>query len=123
MYLQHTAVTHVLGCNTGFVGMEGFNWYASGALLALNTFGPHIVVTCAAQTSFRADASGPRRRKQICLTYLLLRSLNTWVTICSAAIQRRHLMVWALFAPRYLFEVCFLAIVDICMVTGSWFAA
>lgn len=122
MYLQPTSVTHALRCNAGFVGMEEFNWYASGALLALNTFGPHVVITCAAQTSFTADASSPRRRQQTCLTFLLLRSLNTWVAICSAAIQRRHLMVWALFAPKYIFEVCFLAIVDTCMVIGSWFA-
>lgn len=121
--VQHTGVTHVMGCNAGFVGMEEFNWYASGALLALNTFGPHVVITCATQSSFAADAGGEQGRKQTCLAYLLLRSMNTWVAVCSAAIQRRHLMVWALFAPKYIFEVCFLAIVDTCMVcTVSWFA-
>lgn len=120
--MQHTTVKHEFGCNAGFVGMKEFNWYASGALLALNTFGPHVIITCAAQTSFTADAGGQRRRKQTCLTYVLLRSLNAWVAICSAAIQRRHLMVWALFAPKYIFEVCFLAIVDMCMVMGSCFA-
>ena len=120
--MQQKTVKYVLGCNAGFVGMEEFNWYASGALLALNTFGPHIIITCAAQIKFTANADCQRRRKQTCLTYLLLRSLNTWVAICSAAIQKRHLMVWALFAPKYIFEVCFLAIVDMCMVMGSCFA-
>lgn len=100
--------------------MDEFNWYASGALLALNTFGPHIVMTYAVQTSFQTHANGPRSKKQTrCLTYLLLRSVNAWVATCSAAIQRRHLMVWALFAPKFMFEVCFLVVVDICMVLGS----
>ena len=118
-----TTLLNVSGCNAGFVGLEEFNWYASGGLLALNTFGPHIVMTCAAQTSFHTDVHGQRSRRRVsCLTYLLLRSVNAWVATCSAAIQRRHLMVWALFAPKFVFEVCFLAVVDICMVSSSWSA-
>ncbi len=30
----------------------------------------------------------------------------------SAAIQRRHIMVWALFAPKLVFEACFLFVSD-----------
>ncbi len=91
----------------GFVGIESFNWYTSGALLALNTFGSHILLTCA--------QSGRRAMRQCCLAYLFTQTLNAWVTTCNVALQRRHLMVWALFAPRFLFQLCFLAVADMSM--------
>lgn len=103
--------------------MEEFDWYASGALLALDTFGPHIMMTVAAQTGFANHNTCEARRRTTCLTYVFFRSLNAWVATCSAAIQRRHLMVWALFAPKFLFEVCFLAVIDVSVMATSWFAA
>ena len=109
--------------HAGFVGMEEFEWYVSGALLSLNTFGPHMVMTIAAQAGFTNPTSCEARRRTTCLTYMLVRGLNAWVATCSAAIQRRHLMVWALFAPKFLFEVCFLAVIDISMMATTWFAA
>ena len=97
---------------TGFVGVDEFNWYTSGALLALNTFGYPALITCAQHVrKLRAERSIP----QTCLSYLLVATLKTCVATCSAAIQRRHLMVWALFAPRLLFEICFLSVVDMCL--------
>ena len=73
-------------------------------------------MTSAAHTELATYAHASRSTKQMaCLTFLLLRSLNAWVATCSAAIQRRHLMVWALFAPKFLFEVCFLAVADVSM--------
>ncbi len=60
--------------------------------------------------------------QQRCLAYLLVMTLRAWVTTCSAALQRRHLMVWALFAPRFLFELSFLGIVDVSMVLFALYA-
>ena len=45
--------------------------------------------------------------------FLVVRAMNSWVATCSAALQRRHLMVWALFAPKFVFEVCFLFVADL----------
>lgn len=106
------AVLKAVWYTAGFVGIEAFNWYASGALLALNTFGSHFLLTCV-QSGRSANNSQPLR--QCCLAYLLIQTLNAWVTTCSVALQRRHLMVWALFAPRFLFQLCFLAVVDMSM--------
>lgn len=102
-----------LCCTAGFVGVDEFSWHASGALLAINTFGSHILITCA-QTQLGTPVK--QSVKQTCLATLVVRTLNAWVTASSAALQRRHLMVWALFAPRFLFELCFLGIVDVVMV-------
>jgi hypothetical protein len=46
------------------------------------------------------------------LVFGLVRSLNTFANTVSAGVQRRHLYVWALFAPKFVFEVCFLGVTD-----------
>ncbi len=113
------AVLTSLYYTAGFVGIEAYNWYASGSLLALNTFGSHMLLT-GAQSGRSANSSQPLR--QCCLAYLLTQTLNAWVITCSVALQRRHLMVWALFAPRFLFQLCFLAVVDMSMTLCAVFA-
>ena len=40
----------------------------------------------------------------LCLRYLLLHGLRLFGVMLSAAVLRRHLMVWKIFAPRFLFE-------------------
>ncbi len=44
--------------------------------------------------------------------FALLRALVAGAAMLSAAIQRRHIMVWALFAPKLVFEACFLFVSD-----------
>ena len=175
--------------------MEDFEFYQSGALLALNTFGPHLLacitlpllclsyrqITCllgrntctqsrltAAQherieddacSEFKAGDTTPgeidgnertghrhfrREIKRIsslecsgghgallsargklyfskqllraALTFMTCHSLTAFAATVSAAIQRRHLMVWALFAPKFLFEAVTLVICDAVLV-------
>ena len=99
-----------MSCYAGFVGLTSFSWYASGFLLALNTFGPQIIVTAVASLQTSENKSG--RSQQIAML-LFVRTLNAWVAACSVALQRRHLMVWALFAPKFVFELCFLIVADL----------
>lgn len=47
------------------------------------------------------------------LVFLTVRTLNATVSTISAAVQRRHLMVWALFAPKFLFDACILIVCDV----------
>ena len=42
-----------------------------------------------------------------------LRTCSALSTMLSAAIQRRHLYAWSLFAPRFAFDACFLIFADI----------
>lgn len=42
-----------------------------------------------------------------------LRTCSALSTTLSAAIQRRHLYAWSLFAPRFAFDACFLIFADI----------
>jgi phosphatidylinositol glycan class O len=40
----------------------------------------------------------------LCIRYCILQSLRVFSTMLAAAIHRRHLMVWKIFAPRFIFE-------------------
>ncbi len=197
--------------SAGFAGVEDFNFYQSGALLALNTFGPHLLaclvlpLVCVSareagaspagsagsgrrQNMLRATAKGsqetltskhsrrslaigdgrvlykgnfsraqgkvqnvvqqfrapdtdPAAQKcpddgcaQVTLSQtppqstfrhrfliasvvsMSCRTLTAAAATASALIQRRHLMVWALFAPKFLFEAVTLLVCDVALV-------
>lgn len=59
----------------------------------------------------------------VLLAALLLRmlavSLDVLCASVSAWLQRRHLMVWALFAPKWLFEVCFWGVAAVSLVAAA----
>lgn len=176
----------VMRRGAGFAGVADFNFWQSGALLALNTFGPLLLLTLtlplvcvlppwlppppdeaaeaaplartangsphlpspeckAAQprasletrdTSTAALGADPRStlirtdplrdpalddeggcdlKRQLrvaTLAFVTVRTLNAVVATVSAAVQRRHLMVWAIFAPKFLFDACILLACD-----------
>ena len=160
--------------------MEDFDFYQSGTLLALNTFGSFLVAgltlplvclpaplplqqgqdaAAASQLStagndmahqlqshpsdarhqqppghpgstvlsaawpYRAPADGPESQFQSDLRsasvmFMSVMTLHAAVATASAAIQRRHLMVWALFAPKFLFDACILLVCDAAVLVG-----
>ena len=164
-----------IGACAGFAGIEDFDFRQSGALLALNTFGPHVLaclalpLVCLPQDDAANHGGGHAARRQavgtavlkgrpyqakrlagsdscqLCtgssaarhspgqtcartafhrhlliatLTSMLCRSLTALAATASAAIQRRHLMVWALFAPKFVFEAVTLIVCDAVLVTS-----
>lgn len=56
---------------------------------------------------------------QAALAFGLLRALTAGTAMLSAAIQRRHLMVWALFAPKFVFEAAFLLVSDAALAAAA----
>ena len=81
-----------------FTGFESFNFYISGVLLLLNT------ASCLLLLLRVYEGFGPQRAWTVqyvtlCfLVTLLMTTLNTYV-------NRRHLMVWPIFAPKYIFDL------------------
>lgn len=141
-YTGHFCEFSGLQYNAAFVGFKEFEFYTSGALLALNTFGVHVLMTLALPflppvarhfsevgTRLRVeknDETGPQSDpakgsdfKLCVVVYGLLRTLNAVASVISVAIQRRHLLVWAVFAPKFVFEVCFLLVTDVGLVLCS----
>eukprot|EP00897_Mesotaenium_endlicherianum_P003319 jgi/Mesen1/3014/ME000177S02284 len=123
-----------------FTGFEDFNYFRQGALLALETFGAsHVLPTVAlpllALAPFGGRSGLPRqltpddRRAlfltqlaKVCLVYGLVRSLSAAVTTAFVTLERRHLMVWALFAPKYVFDAVGLLLIDFFLILSALFA-
>ena len=104
----------VWSCCAGFVGIDEFSFYASGAWLALNTFAAQLGLALAVPLVATGLSWGQRHAtpaqtllRGLSLTCTTVRTVNAFAAMSSAALQRRHLMVWALFAPKVLFETCF----------------
>jgi len=90
-----------------FVGFETFNFYISGVLMLFNTFGVFfalfgINVVHSPQTQVEAF----KYVTKFFFVNLLLTTLNT-------AVNRRHLMVWPIFAPKFIFDffICMFVVV------------
>ncbi|KAI4369473.1 hypothetical protein MLD38_017910 [Melastoma candidum] len=113
-----------------FVGFDEFALVCQAILLTIETYGfSHIIpifglpflvlgnnlISCTKQ---------PRKLVTLCLTqvylmYGLIMATTVTVTIICVTIQRRHLMVWALFAPKFVFDVVGLILADILICFAS----
>lgn len=117
---------------TAFVGFDEFVLLRQAIILAIETFGfSHILpvfglpflVVC-------QDLPGQTDQQkrlvfmrlfQIYLAHGLIISTAVTATILCVTIQRRHLMVWGLFAPKFVFDVVGLIITDVLIYLASLF--
>jgi phosphatidylinositol glycan class O len=126
----------------GFVGSDEFHLWRSAALMALNTFGAMLLVllslpamlhwVAAAANSREVQGAAGQVEKQdhagaaahpavagstqqALLVAGLVRAAAAFCATLSAAVQRRHLYAWALFAPKFAFEACFLLLTDVAL--------
>ena len=70
--------------------------------------------------SYGAERCAAQALAQAALAYGLLRALTAGAAMLSAAIQRRHIMAWALFAPKFVFEACFLLVTDATLAVAAF---
>lgn len=96
----------------GFVGFDLFDFYAAGALLGLNTFG------CFALAALGLSWLSFSQRPPVLTTQTLLAfsgyfALNALVSTLFVALQRRHLMVWAIFAPKFIYDGVVLLVTEV----------
>ena len=103
--------------SSAFIFTTSFNFLLSGFLLFLNTFGWDIL--------------GALLLKYLCLKrkeskgnvdttmwnwYCWFQLCESCVSCVSVSVLRRHLMVWAIFAPRFVYSIIFLFLnVCICL--------
>ncbi|NXA42023.1 PIGO transferase, partial [Eudromia elegans] len=55
---------------------------------------------------------------QLGLKYLFILGMQLLACVCAAVILRRHLMVWKVFAPKFLFEALGFVVSSICLLLG-----
>ncbi|XP_038977251.1 GPI ethanolamine phosphate transferase 3-like isoform X1 [Phoenix dactylifera] len=129
-YTGHWCTFDGLRYSAAFIGFDHFNIIRQGILLAIDTFGvSHIVpilslpflVMLHPQNSEENKAKGIIFVKltQVFLIYGLITSVTTMFAIICVTIHRRHLMVWGLFAPKYVFEAMGLLLTDVVICLAS----
>ncbi len=105
-----------------FVGFDSFSFYISGSLLGLNTFGVYLLGLCGFVGHVSFHSKKENRAKHVHLeategassifTIVGYFGLNAVLSTVFVAIQRRHLFVWAIFAPKFIFDGVILLFVN-----------
>ncbi|XP_023541944.1 GPI ethanolamine phosphate transferase 3 [Cucurbita pepo subsp. pepo] len=113
-----------------FIGFDEFVLVRQAILLTIDTFGFSVILPIfglpfivAKKYSSSQAAKGENtlfmRLSQAYLMYGLIMAVPVTASILCVIIQRRHLMVWGLFAPKFVFDVVALILTDvsICLAT------
>ena len=106
---SHSQSFSSLQIAASFIGFDTFYFIPAGLLLALNTFS-HLLTL--AFLSSQRDGGAPG--------LLLVFCLRAVCTLCNAVVNRRHLMVWEIFAPKFVFDA--LSLVVWCVISVAFAA-
>lgn len=102
---------------TGFIGLSGFNFYLSGALVTMNSIGSFLVFNSAAAYLLTQS----KRKDEAFRILLLHRHFLLFMSVLFTAIHRRHLMVWNVFAPRFMFAAIETLCFDVLMILFTFY--
>ncbi len=102
------------------VGFEHFKWWRSALLLSLNTWTSHVLtaglVGVLAAPARRGDALAASEARRAVQTVGLYFSLRLACVMLCALIHRRHLMVWGIFCPKFVFEAAGTLVLDVLLI-------
>lgn len=117
----HQPVLSSIQWSTAFIGFPTLTYPFSPLLVGLNTWGPLLLVTLFVPLLGQWNVS-PRPRAYVSvlpdslkavLGFMLYQAAVTVSTVVWAAWHRRHLMVWKVFAPRFMLAGVGLIVVDL----------
>ncbi|EYU22364.1 hypothetical protein MIMGU_mgv1a0200002mg, partial [Erythranthe guttata] len=92
---------------------DEFNLTRQAILLTIDTFGFSHILPIFGLPFLVTCYYSLRQNKQVYLMYGFITALTATFTMLCVAIQRRHLMVWGLFAPKFVFDVVGLLLCDL----------
>jgi len=102
---NHGCAFNRLQYSAAFVATIEFDFVFAGSQLFLNTFGWEIVgISAVCLTSFA------HRKPSLWKWYCFYQIIEGFCNCVSVSILRRHLMVWATYAPRFIFAAIFLVL-------------
>lgn len=122
----HQAVLSSIQWSTAFIGFPTMSIPISPILVGLNTWGPLLFVTLFVPLLGQWNVS-PRPKNHVpvladslkaVLGFLLYQSAVAISTMVWAAWHRRHLMVWPVFAPRFMMAAVGLLVVDLGLIVA-----
>ncbi|CAL4964450.1 unnamed protein product [Urochloa decumbens] len=109
-----------------FIGFDHFHIIRQGLLLSIDTFGvshilPILSLPFIAMVWYSTTSKDNilNNTAQALLMYGLITAMTCTLTIICVNIQRRHLMVWGLFAPKYVFDAIGLLLTDLLICLAS----
>ena len=114
----HALAFGALQADAGLVGAHAFSKVWAGLMLAVNSFGLEVIVVCVCVPWLSLlQRRLPRERCETLLLQALAtyRTLVLLVSCLTALVLRRHLMVWAVFAPKLAFEAAFWVVQAACI--------
>eukprot|EP00854_Cymbomonas_tetramitiformis_P000840 gene840-1323_t len=144
----HACRFNALHFSSAMIGFQEFHFLRQGALLALNTWAFDVLLvlalpllgvaygkrgplshskvpegvrssdSCITATTDAGETTTIQMLWGMYLAGMFLRGLDTTVITVFVAMERRHLMVWARFAPKFAFEACGLLLNDV-IILGS----
>ncbi|BEI90250.1 uncharacterized protein CcaverHIS019_0303200 [Cutaneotrichosporon cavernicola] len=125
----HQAVLATIQWKSAFVGFETVTYPWSPLLVILNTWGPiAFIALCVPllatwNVSPRPNASVPilAHTVQMALAFITYFAAITLASAVTAAWLRRHLMVWKVFAPRFMLAGVTLVVVDLALIVAVGF--
>ncbi|KAG0046971.1 mannose-ethanolamine phosphotransferase gpi13 [Gryganskiella cystojenkinii] len=123
----HQATLSSIQWSSAFIGIQSLNYMVSPILVVVNTLGPFILCAAALplivlwKLSPKADRLGQLvlfpELTRLCLMMMMHQSLvlvsNMFFT---GGMFRRHLMVWKVFAPRFMLQASALLMMDLVLV-------
>ncbi|KAL4573203.1 hypothetical protein LXL04_020002 [Taraxacum kok-saghyz] len=111
-----------------FVGFDEFTIIPQAILLTIETYGFSHILPTFGLPFLVAWSNEPKQTNhslaklfQVYLIYGLIMAFTTAFTVLCVIIQRRHLMVWGLFAPKFVFDIVGLILTDVLICISSLF--
>ncbi|KAL7553916.1 hypothetical protein ACHAWF_017267 [Thalassiosira exigua] len=106
---NHHCSFNRLQFSAAFVATDTFQFHLAGASLFANTFGWEILGSTLVMTS--SGEGRPAGKGYGVWDYFLFFQWTEMLASCiSVSAMKRHLMVWAIFAPRWMFAALFTAV-------------
>lgn len=120
---SHLPILTALQMSAGFIGIDGFSLYYGGFLVIFNSFFSHFILALAAPilgcNLFHFDE---QLIQKSALIYNFIYAASATATCAASYLHRRHLFVWTVFAPFFLFESGSLLFVDAGLIIGTLIA-
>lgn len=87
----HRCNIQSLRISSAFIGFDEYNFWLNGILLSLNTLTSYFIVfTCKHPTEIKY--------------FMIHYSVTICCTLLNTFVNGRHLMVWSIFAPKFIFD-------------------
>jgi phosphatidylinositol glycan class O len=119
----HESAFNKLHYASPFVGFDEFGYYRGAFMMGANTFGV-FVLAVPLLAAFAAVNNDTKNANAFMLNaFAFCQALRAVVMVGFVAAERRHLMVWAIFAPKFVFDCCSLFVVQAACLATLKFAA